>query len=786
MAIECARRIDYLQNQCDQLGITVVPAGRKLMKDDLVKALREYFITEKYGSRDHIPWSLSFMLSIECPQLCRRIKDLKPEQQEMVWESQDWIAEEKIDGCFTYDTPILLADGTTLPIGKIVEERLKVSVLSLNTSTGEVEAKPVVNWFDNGYKTMDDWCFVEKKKKPKSVLGTASLQKRFITKNHKIWNGFDWVDAEHSDTAYGVTYSLNDVQKQVLHGMFLGDSLFRAEGHGCMFRFFHGEKQKDYFDKKASLFDQFIRNRHSRISGYGSLCYCARIANPYLYDLYTLNEFRDRNTYLSNNFISSLTKLSLAIWYMDDGSRCKGGDELYNTTNKHSCAIFAACRYSKHVVDQLVDKLNQFGYCAKSHERLCGKSLGYAISLSTDGSQKFFADIAKYVPLSMAYKIPEYLQHECGSFEWWYMNELKYGVAKLDVYAKNTHSTSKKKIKSYDIEVADNHNYVANGMIVHNCRMLILWDAPEQKFHFYSRNNSVTDYLPQDYSDTILVTAKDFRYPDSFVLDCEIISSNPELETNTQCLTQLQSTAALLNLNPEDSKRIQMKHPLKFIVFDCLHDGVDYINQPWTERHRHTEKLAFLLKDAGFNCELNKVVENTAENQDAKRELFEAVINRSGEGVVLKKKNAVYHATSSRTIDCVKVKRSTADTLTKDLDAFVTDYVVGKDDTRNQNMVVGFVFSVMLEKQDGSVVTHPIAVCSNVSDFVKEDATIIDDSGIAKLNPDYYGRVATIQGQNISARSLRLTHAVIDCWRLDKDASGCEVIKESELRKLIF
>ena len=101
-------------------------------------------------------------------------------------------------------------------------------------------------------------------------------------------------------------------------------------------------------------------------------------------------------------------------------------------------------------------------------------------------------------------------------------------------------------------------------------------------------------------------------------------------------------------------------------------------------------------------------------------------------------------------------------------------------------MVVGFVFSVVLEKQDGSTNNHPIAVCSNVSDFVKEDATLIGDDGSVKLNPSYYGRVATIQGQNVSARSLRLTHAVIDCWRLDKDASGCEVIKESELRKLIF
>ena len=321
---------------------------------------------------------------------------------------------------------------------------------------------------------------------------------------------------------------------------------------------------------------------------------------------------------------------------------------------------------------------------------------------------------------------------------------------------------------------------------VDGVRMALLWNASEKKFHFYSRNNSVTDYLPQDYSDTIFVTAENFDYPDNFVLDSEIISSNSCLETNTHCLTQLQSTAALLNLNSEDSKTIQKKYPLKFVVFDCLYDSYSLIDEPWTVRHTHAAELCSKLLESGFYCELNRVVENTADNQYAKIEFFDAVISRYGEGVVLKNRNAKYHATSSRTIDCVKVKRSTADALTKDIDAFVTDYVVGKDDTRNSNMVVGFVFSILLKKQDGSIVTHPIAVCSNVSDIIKDDATVISEDGQVKLNPDYYGRVATVQGQNISARSLRLTHAVIDCWRPDRSADTTEIILESDLRKLVF
>ena len=335
-------------------------------------------------------------------------------------------------------------------------------------------------------------------------------------------------------------------------------------------------------------------------------------------------------------------------------------------------------------------------------------------------------------------------------------------------------------------KVWESDDWIAEEKVDGN-RMALLWDADEKQFHFFSRNNSMVDYLPQDYKDTIYITADNFDYDKSFVLDAEVISTSPNIETNgTQCLTQLQSTSALLALNPDDSIAIQRNDPLKFIVFDCLYHDESYMDKPWVERHKQTELLCNKLKEYNFNCELNPVIENTEYNKNKKREFFDELIDNQKEGIVLKNKYAKYHATSSRTIDCVKVKRSTSDSLTNDIDAFITDYVVGNDDTRNENMVVGFIFSVRLEKEDGTIVNHNIAVCSNISDCIKEDATVIDDNGNVSLNNDYYFRVATLKGQNISARNMRLTHAVIDTWRLDKSADGCEVLKESELKKLIF
>ena len=53
-------------------------------------------------------------------------------------------------GCFSGDTAVMLADGTTAPIGVLVEQRRAVEVLSYDPETGRVEPCRIVNWFDNG------------------------------------------------------------------------------------------------------------------------------------------------------------------------------------------------------------------------------------------------------------------------------------------------------------------------------------------------------------------------------------------------------------------------------------------------------------------------------------------------------------------------------------------------------------------------------------------------------------------------------------------------------------
>lgn len=476
------------------------------------------------------------------------------------------------------------------------------------------------------------------------------------------------------------------------------------------------------------------------------------------------------------------------------------------------------------------------------------------------------------------------------------------------------------------------------------CRALLTFDSSTQSFDFYSRNNSVKDFLPQSYKDTVLVTSKNFYYPDNFVLDCEVISTNPNLSTilqkrGTLCATQLQSTTALLALNPVESRALQEKDPLKFIIFDCLYDGESLMDKPWHIRHPHAEKLSELLIKSGFMCEINQVI------YDKKLEFYSDVIERGGEGCfagdtrirmadhtlkpikdvkegdlvksydiekkelvdkkvkhvfyngkkpisewhivfygkdicgtyggsytfegcgvlctknhlfynshgweesrdisfcyaydyfknlrkreVLKKNakdiiasnfyfpdgyidaydievedthcyfaedilvhncvfkniNAPYHATTSRTIDQVKIKRTISEGINRDLDAWVTGFIQSSQDKKWSDLIGSLVFSCKVKMLDGTEKLHQIGVCSGIPFELRKEATVYDENGNPALNPEWLGRVATLSGQNISARKLALTHAVIVTWRPDKDPDGCEVLTEEELRSLIF
>ncbi len=144
-------------------------------------------------------------------------------------------------GCFHYNARVVLADGRTEKIGKIVNQRIPVEVLSYDPATESVQPRRVVNWFDNG--RADHFLqFV--------VEGGVSGRRTFgVTPNHLIFTPAGEVPAgnlREGDEVLAVIkdYRVTGDQLQLLLGGALGDgSLWRVGTHASTFRVGHSEAQ---------------------------------------------------------------------------------------------------------------------------------------------------------------------------------------------------------------------------------------------------------------------------------------------------------------------------------------------------------------------------------------------------------------------------------------------------------------------------------------------------------------------------------------------------------------
>jgi RecA/RadA recombinase len=83
-------------------------------------------------------------------------------------------------GCFHYDARVVLADGSTEKIGKIVNQRMPVEVMSMDPDSGEISPKRIVEYYNNG--ETDEWLQFEV-----AAAGGSGVRKFACTPNHLIF-----------------------------------------------------------------------------------------------------------------------------------------------------------------------------------------------------------------------------------------------------------------------------------------------------------------------------------------------------------------------------------------------------------------------------------------------------------------------------------------------------------------------------------------------------------------------------------------------------------------------
>jgi RecA/RadA recombinase len=361
-------------------------------------------------------------------------------------------------GCMSYGTRVTLADGTQEKIGKIVNQRREVDVLSYDPVAGAVVPRRVVNWFDNG---RTDGFLQFTVAKP----GGNGRAQFGCTPNHQIRTPGGWREAQElapgDRVLQAVPHRLSDSQWEVVLGGLMGDGALSVsnKGHGASFRLGHGSKQALYCDWKASLLGNVPASRSTNSKG------------DVFYDFQPMAELAElrRAVYLggrkvlSQDYLKRLSPLSLAIWFMDDGHfalRSKGLQErTTGGTGRSDICVEAIEEASRQrLVDYLQDT---WGLRPKMIQR-AGKAV---LVFSVDETNRLHELIAPYVHPSMQYKLlPRYqgrfkVEPEFAPMRY---ELLPYPILAIGpkLSSRNTHR--------FDIEVEGSHNYLVDGVVVHN------------------------------------------------------------------------------------------------------------------------------------------------------------------------------------------------------------------------------------------------------------------------------------------------------------------------------
>lgn len=348
-------------------------------------------------------------------------------------------------GCLHADMPILFTDGRSIPIRKVVEEKISGNVWCYNETTQQIESKPLIDWHYNGdVKNNSDYLHIE----TNSIDGKG----RFgitVTPDHKVLSEKGWVEAKNINVGDKLLSKYESLMiadtEDFLKGCLVGDShiSIRDKNTGCIK--FQDSKNPEYVKWKVDLLSSVLDFK--------------KVANRwdsnYTFEFSKLkNEIQNRNP-LQVFKDGVISDLSLAIWIMDDGH--------FRTSHKNY--ILSVKRFKNDI-----ETLKSIGllFSNKGLEFRITNSGAFAFTVKS--SLEIAKIISRFVPPSMKYKLPESLQ------ETLYVKPVMEKTTKtgfVTVVLKREASARQLRQKGkYDISVEGNHNYFSggykNGVLVHN------------------------------------------------------------------------------------------------------------------------------------------------------------------------------------------------------------------------------------------------------------------------------------------------------------------------------
>ena len=369
-------------------------------------------------------------------------------------------------GCFSYDTKVLLADGTRESIGKLVNQTKKVRVLSYNFEKKCVEAKMITDWHVNGETDAFLQFFIQNH--------TGNGRRGFsCTPDHKIYTPQGWKMAKELKAGEEISVHITDTsltpqQEELIIGSLLGDGNIKMQGEQtAYFREEHGPKQSAYVSWLANELGDIASNIVTETSRGNALVETKHLLR--LGDLHGLF-YPEQKKIVPEFLVEQITPRMIAMWYCGDGSLQTGTspwkDKIYERRPRASLYVnaFGDQPESRERIDHIFARFN-----ITSTWRKCGAY--QVLNFKVAESKKFFELIAPFVPQMMEYKLPgeyrgRYHQSEPQqSKQSQLLRPMRIKEIRNRVPYQDGQRISKQR---FDISVADNHNYFVDGCLVSN------------------------------------------------------------------------------------------------------------------------------------------------------------------------------------------------------------------------------------------------------------------------------------------------------------------------------
>lgn len=365
----------------------------------------------------------------------------------------------KMHGCFVKGTKVRMADHSLKPIENINVGDL---VLGYNFDTKTFQPTKVINTFRNS--PSQNWNEVQITREGFSGDRRGKI---VSTYNHPYWCKEEnrWIQVQDLKVGMTIsslfpTYLLTSQQKEILTGLFLGDGcLITRKNNTAEIENSCKEEHEQYIDYLIDILNGcYHKNNRKYTSGYGSVI--VRAKSHRSADLY---DYFNEISYLSNKSDSKLkdslidyfTPLSMAIFYMDDGS-------LAHNDYQRDRALFAICDYSEKDARIICRCFEKYGIYPKLYKDTNGYN---RLRLNSDDAYKMFDLIYKFIPPIMRYKLP--LEYRSKAFKKPTDSERyikSYILRPQKVIENNQINTLQ---HEYDLET-ELHNYIVGNSIVHN------------------------------------------------------------------------------------------------------------------------------------------------------------------------------------------------------------------------------------------------------------------------------------------------------------------------------